>query len=80
VTHVTNLIDRITIDPAICHGKPCVRGLRYPVEVILEHLSAGMTIDDILADYEDLDREDILAVLAFAARLAQVKRLQPAGG
>ena len=78
--HVTNLVDRITIDPAICHGKPCVRGLRYPVEVILELLSAGMTIDDILADYEDLEREDILAVLAFAARLAQVKRLQPAGG
>jgi uncharacterized protein (DUF433 family) len=68
------------MDPAICHGKPCIRGLRYPVEVILELLSAGMTIDDILADYEDLEREDILAVLAFAARLAQVKRLQPSGG
>ena len=78
--HVTNLIDRITIDPALCHGKPCVRGLRYPVEVILELLSAGMTTDDILADYEDLEREDILAVLAFAARLAQVKRLQPTSG
>jgi uncharacterized protein (DUF433 family) len=77
---MTNLLDRITIDPAICHGKPCIRGLRYPVEVILELLSASMTIDDILADYEDLEREDILAVLAFAARLAQVKRLQPAGG
>ena len=77
---VTNLIDRITIDPALCHGKPCIRGLRYPVEVILELLSAGMTVDDILADYEDLEREDILAVLAFAARLAQVKRLQPTGG
>ena len=78
--HLTNLLDRITIDPAICHGKPCIRGLRYPVEVILELLSAGMTIDDILADYEDLEREDILAVLAFAARLVQAKRLQPVGG
>ena len=77
---MTNLLDRIMIDPAICHGKPCIRGLRYPVEVILELLSAGMTIDDILADYEDLEREDILAVLAFAARLVQVKRLQPVGG
>ncbi len=74
---MTNLLDRITIDPAICHGKPCIRGLRYPVEVILELLSAGMNIDDILADYRDLEREDILAVLAFAGRLAQVKRLQP---
>ena len=80
VTRMTTLIDRITIDPAICHGKPSIRGLRYPVEVILELLSAGMTIDDILADYEDLEREDILAVLAFAARLSQVKRLQPVGG
>ncbi len=69
-------MDRITIDPAICHGKPCIRGLRYPVEVILELLSSGMTIEDILADYEDLEREDILAVLAYAARLSHVKRVQ----
>ncbi len=74
-----DLIDRITIDPDVCHGKPCIRGLRYPVELILELLSAGMSIDEILADYEDLDREDILAVLAFAARLARVKRVQPSG-
>ena len=79
VTDVANLTDRITIDPAVCHGKPCIRGLRYPVEVIRELLSADMTTDEILADYEDLEREDILAVLAFAARLAQVKRLQQAG-
>jgi uncharacterized protein (DUF433 family) len=72
---MTSLADRITIDPAICHGKPCIRGLRYPVEVILELLSSGMTMEEIIADYEDLEREDILAVLAFAARLSQVKRL-----
>ena len=71
------LLTRITIDPAICHGKPCVRGLRYPVETLLELLSSGMTIDEILADYENLEREDLLAVLAFAARLAQTRRLQP---
>lgn len=74
---MATLIERITIDPAICHGKPCIRSLRYPVETILELLSAGMTTDDILADYEDLEREDILAVLAFATRLSQVKRIQP---
>jgi uncharacterized protein (DUF433 family) len=72
------LLNRITIDPAICHGKPCIRGLRYPVEVILELLSAGMTTDEILADYTDLEPDDIRAVLAFAARLSQVKRLQAA--
>ena len=71
------LLQRITIDPNICHGKPCIRGLRYPVETFLELFSAGMTIEEILADYEDLERADILAVFAFATRLSQVKRLQP---
>lgn len=71
------LLERITISPDICHGKPCIRGLRYPVEMILEMLSSGMSNEDILADYEDLEKEDILAALAFAARLSQVKRIQP---
>lgn len=70
------MIERITIDPAVCHGKPCVRGLRYPVENVLEWLASGMSFEDILADYEDLEREDILAVLAFAARLAHVNRVE----
>jgi uncharacterized protein (DUF433 family) len=74
---MTNLLSRITIDPQIAHGKPVIRGLRYPVELILELLSAGMSIDDVLADYEDLEREDILAVLAYAAQLSQVKRIEP---
>lgn len=73
------LLSRITIDPLICHGKPCVRGLRYPVEMLLDLLSSGMTIDEILADYEDLERDDLRAVLAFAARLARTHRLQSAG-
>ena len=61
-----DLIDRITIDPNICHGKPTIRGLRYPVETILELLSSGMTVEQVLADYEDLERDDILAALAYA--------------
>jgi uncharacterized protein (DUF433 family) len=71
------LLSRITIDPAVCHGKPCVRSLRYPVETLLELLGSGMTINEILADYEDLERDDLLAALAFAARLARSQRLQP---
>ncbi|NMG08214.1 MULTISPECIES: DUF433 domain-containing protein [Brasilonema] len=71
----TNLLQRITYNPDVCHGKPCIRGLRYPVELILELLSSGMTIDEILADYEDLEREDILAALQFAVRLSQVKSI-----
>lgn len=72
------LIDRITIDPEICHGQPTIRGLRYPVETILELLSSGMTTEELLSDYEDLERDDILAVLAFAARLSRIKRIAPA--
>ena len=64
------LLERITHHPDICHGKPCIRGLRYPVEFILELLSSGMTTEEILADYDDLERLDIQAVLLFAARLS----------
>jgi uncharacterized protein (DUF433 family) len=71
------LINRITTDPNICHGKPVIRGLRYPVEVILELLSSGMTSEEILADYEDLEADDILAVFAYATRLSQIKRIEP---
>ena len=59
--------DRIMIDPLVCHGKPCIRGLRYPVENVLEWLASGMTTEEILADYEDLEREDILAALSYRA-------------
>lgn len=67
------LLSRITTDPEICHGKPVIRGLRYPVQTLLELLSAGMTFDDILNDYPDLEQQDLLAALAFAAKLAEVK-------
>jgi len=69
------LLQRITVSPDICHGKPCVRGLRYPVPMLLELLSSGMTVDEVLADYEDLEREDLLAALAYGARLADAKRV-----
>jgi uncharacterized protein (DUF433 family) len=69
------LLKRITIDPNVCHGKPCIRGLRYPVETVLGWLSSGMSSDEVLADYPDLEREDVLAALAYAARLTQVKHI-----
>jgi len=69
------LLQRISINPEICHGKPCIRGLRYPVEFLLELLSSGMTHAEILTDYDDLEEVDILAVLLFAARLSQVKSI-----
>ena len=73
----TDLLSRITIDPQICHGKPCVRGLRYPVEWLLELLSGGMTATQVLTDYPDLEPEDLLAVYAYAARLSRVQRIEP---
>jgi len=70
-----NLLQRITLNSEICHGKPYVRNLRYPVEFLLELLSAGMTNEEILADYDDLEADDILAALLYAARLSQVKSI-----
>lgn len=67
------LLDRITIDSEVCHGKPCIRGLRYPVETILELLSGDMSFQEILRDYEDLNEEDVKACLLFASKLSQVK-------
>jgi len=74
---MASLLSRIKTDALICHGKPCIRGLRYPVETLLELLSAGTTIDQILTDYPDLERDDLLAALAYAAQLARTRRLQP---
>ena len=71
------MLQRITISPDVCHGKPCIRGLRYPVEFLLELLSGDMTVADILADYPDLEPEDIKAAHAYAARLSRIKRVEP---
>ena len=70
-----NLLKRITIDPEICHGKPSIRGLRYPVSMILQLLGSGMSTEEILEDYEDLSRDDILACLLYASRLTEVKSI-----
>ena len=70
-----NILERITIDPEICHGEPTIRGLRYPVESILELLASGMTIDELLEDYPDLEREDFLACLNYASKLVHVKSI-----
>lgn len=59
--------ERITVDPEKRGGKPCIRGLRITVYDILDYLASGMSEDEILADFPDLEREDIRAALAFAA-------------
>lgn len=65
-TSASPLLSRITIDPEICHGKPIIRGMRYPVESILEYLSAGDSFDDVLAEFNDLERDDLRACIEFA--------------
>lgn len=71
-----NLLSRITRKPDICHGKPTIRGLRYPVDTMLDLLASDMSIDEILADYPDLEREDLLACLEYAAQLSRTKKSQ----
>ncbi|MEQ9301879.1 MAG: DUF433 domain-containing protein [Cyclobacteriaceae bacterium] len=76
---MTTVSKRITIDPAICHGKPIIRGMRWPVEVILDMLSAGMSTEQIITDHPELEKEDITACLNYA-RLSvsgEVYQLEP---
>ncbi|MBK9422855.1 MAG: DUF433 domain-containing protein [Bacteroidetes bacterium] len=72
---MNSLISRITINQDICHGKPTISGLRYPVENILELLASGMSIEELLEDYPDLEREDILACIEYASKLVHVKSI-----
>lgn len=72
-------LDRISTDPEICHGKPTIRGLRYPVELIIELLASGMSVDEILGDYSDLVRDDVLAALEYAALSLDTERTLPLG-
>ena len=71
-----SLIERITVNADICHGKPTVRNMRYPVEMILELLSSGMTWSEIMEDYPAIEQDDIRACLLFASQLTKVKTVR----
>ena len=73
VNDMNELLSRITIDPEICHGKPAIRHLRYPVESMLEYLVAGDTFEDLLVEFPDLERDDLRACLALAAQSLKLK-------
>lgn len=68
-----SLLSRITIDPEICHGKPAIRHLRYPVESMLEYVAAGDTFEDLLEEFPDLEREDLQACVEFAGQSLKLK-------
>ena len=63
--------DHITVDPAVCHGKACIRGTRIMVSVVLDNLAAGLTVEEILKSYPSLNKESIQAAIAYAAELAR---------
>jgi uncharacterized protein (DUF433 family) len=71
-----NYLNRIIIDPEICHGKPTIKGTRQTVESIIEYMAGGNTSKDILNEFPELKKEDILACLAFAAKTVQLKDIE----
>ena len=72
---VQNLLNRITVDPEVLVGKPIIRGLRISVDQILKALAGGVTVQEMLDDYPDLEKEDIQAALLYAADLVNEERV-----
>ncbi len=68
---MSNLIERVTSDPAVCHGKACIRGTRVMVSVVLDNLAAGLSVLDIVKEYPSLKAEDVQAAIAYGAELAR---------
>jgi len=74
---MTDWAERIIADPRVCHGKPCIRGTRIMVAVILDNLAEGMTADDVVAQYPPLTLDDVRATIGYAATLAHEEELLP---
>jgi uncharacterized protein (DUF433 family) len=68
---MSNLIERVTSDPTVCHGKACIRGTRVMVSVVLDNLAAGLSVGDIVNEYPSLKAEDVQAAIAYGAELAR---------
>ena len=71
-----DLLNRITITPEVCHGKPTICNMRYPVDAILEYLAIEDSVEDVLTELKGLEREDILACIAYAAASMKLKDIQ----
>lgn len=76
MTSVVSRLDRIAVDPEVVHGKPHISGTRVTVQVILELLAAGETTEDLLAEYDELSRDDVLAALEYAATVTGGTKVQ----
>lgn len=69
--------ERISMNPSVCYGKPCIKGTRIMVSVILDYLKAGESVEEILREYPTIKKDDIHAALAYAAWLAHEEEIQP---
>jgi uncharacterized protein (DUF433 family) len=74
------LLKRISVDPNICFGKPCIRGTRIWVSLILDFLASGMTMDEVLKEYPQLAMEDIQAAIAYGAEMSRERFVEVAAG
>lgn len=75
----SNPLDRVVVDPTICAGRPCIRGTRIPIAVVLDGLAEGLTSDEIIDHYPQLTLDDIRAALAYAGELAREQVWKTAG-
>lgn len=73
------LLERISADPQVCFGKPCIRGTRIWVSLILDLLASGMGIDEIQEEYPQLQREDVLAAIAYGAEMSRERIVELPG-
>ena len=68
---MNELLSRISVDPQVCFGKPCIRGTRIWVSLLLDFLASGSTVEEILSDYPQLQKQDLLAAIAYGAEMSR---------
>lgn len=74
------LLKRISVDPNVCFGRPCIRGTRIWVSLVLDLLANGMTMDEVLQEYPQLTKEDIQAAIAYGAEMSRERFVEVAAG
>ena len=76
---MNEILSRIAVDPQVCFGKPCIRGTRIWVSLLLDFLASGATIEEVLEDYPQLKREDVLAAIAYGAEMSRERNVDLPG-
>jgi len=73
---MNTILERISIDPGVCFGKPCIRGTRIWVSLVLDFLASGMSVEEVLAEYSQLTKEDIRAAIAYGAEMSRERYVE----